>query len=323
MNSTPQRPRTPLRSAIFGHDNDYGTDVWSPNLRAAALSVSCVVPYYETGAIAVECVRRLAQSMRRYRANFGSAPRTQIVVVDDGSTRDPFPDNEISGARLLTLPDNAGRAVARNTGLRESAGFDVVVFVDSDILVADDLITRICELWDAGEPELRTRPVIAATLFSTLRVDPTTVDLDRVVADASITDDWRWTCWYQPSWIGCPGDWMYVGHRFDLLRNTSYFRRWSGMVGPWTLANMVLGGCFAVPGVAASAVGGFDESFATYGYTETSLVARLIAEGIPVVPQVKSAAVHIERHPAHHRQDRRDAMLRTAHRKFFREFLAQ
>ncbi|WP_157227492.1 hypothetical protein [Nocardia asiatica] len=134
--------------------------------------------------------------------------------------------------------------------------------------------------------------------------------------------DWRWSCRFQPSWVADPGDWLYVGHRFDLVSGTDYFRRWHGSIGPWLLANMVLGGCFAVPADAAIAVGGFDESFSRYGFTETSLVARLIARGVPVVPQVTVPAVHVEHNPAHHNQHDRDSHLTAAHRRFFTEFLA-
>ena len=115
---------------------------------------------------------------------------------------------------------------------------------------------------------------------------------------------------------------MYVGRRFALVRDTDFFRHWTGMWGPWALPNMVLGGCFAVPATAAMQLGGFDESFSSYGFTETTLVARLIALGIPVVPQVKSAAVHVETNPAHYTQQERNTFFRLAHRKFFTEFMA-
>ena len=311
-----------LRSAIFGFANDYGTDPRSPELQAPWLSVSCVVPYYETGALAIECVRRLSRALSHYESLAPEAPPTQIVVVDDGSTREPFVDEGITGVAVIRSPVNEGRAAARNTGLLASADFDVAVFVDSDVLVQEDQIERICELWDAGDHVGRARPIVVANLFTTLRVDPFAIDLDRVLASASVQGDWRWGCRYQPTWIGCPGDWEYVGRSFNLMTDTNFLRGWAGMVGPWALPNMVLGGCFAVPAAAAIALGGFDGSFSAYGFTETSLVARLVASGVSVAPQVKSAAVHVEHHPAHHQQEQRDALLRVAHRKFFTEFLA-
>jgi hypothetical protein len=77
-------------------------------------------------------------------------------------------------------------------------------------------------------------------------------------------------------------------------------------------------GCTSTP-----SVDGFDESFAAYGFTETSLVARLIAAGVPVIPQVKAVAVHVEANPAHHSREERNALFRAAHRRFYREFLTR
>jgi hypothetical protein len=312
-----------LRSAIFRHDNDYGVDPRSAELRLPALSVSCVVPYYETGSLALACVSRLERALRCYVAASMVPPRTQIVVVDDGSVRYPFPEAaQTQGVRLVRLPKNRGRSVARNAGLAASAAFDLVMFVDSDVLVQDDQVVRTCELWDSGAQQLEVRAAIIANLFTTLRSWSGDLDLDHVLGNANIASDWRWHCRYQPSWLGNAGDWMYVGREFELVHETDFFRRWTGMMGPWALPNMVLGGCFAVPVQLAIKVGGFDESFATYGFTETSLVAKLIAHGVPVIPQVKVAAVHVEANPAHRPQEERNTLFRIAHGRFFREFLA-
>lgn len=316
--------RSTLRSQIFRHDNNYGVDPRSDDLRLPRLSVSCVVPYYETGPLALECVARLSRALRLYESAHVQAPLTQITVVDDGSTERPFPENVNLQRqyRLIKLPDNRGRSAARNIGLRASSDFDITLFVDSDVLVQDDQIVRTCELWDSGASDPWPQEAVVANLFSTLRVHPEDVNLDKVLQAASITSDWRWSCRYQPSWVGDTGDWMYVGQKFQLVSDTDFFRQWTGMVGPWALPNMVLGGCFGVPTNTAIQIGGFDESFATYGFTETTLVTKLIAHGIPVIPQVKAAAVHVENNPNHHSQKERNALFRIAHRKFFTEFIA-
>lgn len=85
---------------------------------------------------------------------------------------------------------------------------------------------------------------------------------------------------------------------------------------------MVLGGCFAVPTALAVDVGGFEDSFDHYGFTETTLIAKLIAAGCKVVPVLGSTAVHVESQPAHLPQCQRNARFRDAHRRFFGEFLA-
>lgn len=311
-----------LRSAVFRHENDFGIDPRSDALRLPALSVSCVVPYYETGSLAWACVDRLVAAVDCYAGSHAVAPATQVVVVDDGSVRRPFVA-DARGVRVVRLPQNRGRSAARNVGLRVSAGFDVTLFVDSDVLVPADHVVRVCELWDSGAPRLSVRAAVVAGLFATVPSWSEPPDRDAAVCAAGVAADWRWRCRYQPSWVGTPSDWLYVGQVFELVRGTEFFRQWRGMVGPWALPNMVLGGSFAVPTQVAIDVGGFDESFAAYGFTETSLVARVVAAGVPVVPQVKAAAVHVEANPAHHSRQERNRLFEAAHRRFFREFLSR
>ncbi|HEY1776345.1 MAG TPA: glycosyltransferase [Solirubrobacteraceae bacterium] len=241
-------------------------------------------------------------------------------MVDDGSRLRPFrPPLDLEGVELkvIRLAQNQGRSYARNVGLREAreAGADVTVFVDSDVIVPRDHITNLVQVMQPRDQ------AIAAGLFfavQSLEADMLASALD----GARSHHDWRSQCVYQPSWVGCPSDHEFVGRRFSLLAQTRGFRDWSGMVGPWCLANMVLGGCFAVSTELAAMVGGFDESFDRYGFTETTLVARLIAAGCAVIPVLRSTALHVELQPAHLPQSERNLCFRDAHRRFFTQFLA-
>lgn len=312
-----------LRSAIFSHDNDYGIDP-SGVLPLPRLKVSCVIPYYETGSLTELTIHSLQEALSAYLGLFDSPPQAQIVVVDDGSSRRPFTfATDSAYTRVIRLPSNVGRSAARSVGLLESSGFDLAFFVDSDMLVQWDQIIRTCELWSTHRTGESMEPRVVANLFATSLQPVEGIDSRITLALSTVKDDWRWYCRYQPTWIGCSADWAYVGRVFRLVTDTNYFRQWSGMLGPWSLPNMVLGGCFAVPVDVANEVGGFDSAFEVYGFTETSLVAKLVAHGICVVPQVKSAAVHIEGNPQHFTQQTRNEYFARAHRKFYQDFLAK
>lgn len=70
-------------------------------------------------------------------------PRTEIIVVDDGSTDDSFAVArafEPRGVRVLSQP-NSGASAARNHALRLARG-DFIQFLDADDLLATDKIAR-------------------------------------------------------------------------------------------------------------------------------------------------------------------------------------
>ncbi|MCU1592219.1 MAG: hypothetical protein JWP11_3475 [Frankiales bacterium] len=311
-----------LRSALFRHDNRYAVDPLAEDINSPRISVSCVVPYFNTGSLTQTTLRLLDESLAAFAAIHQDPPATQIILIDDGS-REPFWTDRsfTSPLQIIRLAENRGRAVARNIGLIESAAFDVALFLDSDVLVSRNHVQRMCELMTSSSTTDFTRAIVAG-LFSTRTAALPDVNVPAVLDAAQVSHDWRWSCRYQPTWVGTPSDWLYVGLPFRLVEDTSFFKDWEGMLGPWCLANMVLGGCFAVPVRESLSIGGFDVSFSSYGFTETTLIAKLIAEGVPVIPQCKTAAVHVETNPAHYAQADRSKYFEVAHRKFFQEFLA-
>ena len=91
-----------------------------------------VVPAYNASATIQKCLEALRGA---------AAPGSEIVVVDDGSSDDTAALAAAAGARVLRLDGNHGPGAARNRGTREARG-DVLVFVDSDVVVAPDAIDR-------------------------------------------------------------------------------------------------------------------------------------------------------------------------------------
>jgi GT2 family glycosyltransferase len=69
------------------------------------------------------------------------ADRYDVIVVDDGSTDETAAVLEgfATNIRALRHPQNRGRSAARNTGIRAAEG-QVVIFVDSDVVVREDFL---------------------------------------------------------------------------------------------------------------------------------------------------------------------------------------
>ncbi len=107
------------------------------------MKVTVVVPAYNSERTIVQCLEAIAGSTERVG---------ELIVVDDASTDRTAALAGGFQCRILRLDSNHGPAHARHVGMMESRG-DVVVFVDSDVLVEPDTIKKLTSaLYD--EPDV-------------------------------------------------------------------------------------------------------------------------------------------------------------------------
>ena len=92
---------------------------------AEAPLVSAVIPTFDNAEMVVEAVRSVLDQ---------TWPRMEVVVVDDGSTDDTLVRlKEFADRIRVVRMEHQGPAVARNAGIRASAG-EYIGFLDSDDL---------------------------------------------------------------------------------------------------------------------------------------------------------------------------------------------
>jgi len=100
--------------------------------------LSVVIPTYNRLPILRQCLEALERQEL-------AAPieRFEVVLVDDGSTDDTVVWLEANAASLphlrLIRQDHGGPAEGRNRGVEQARG-DVVVFIDSDLVVLPDFL---------------------------------------------------------------------------------------------------------------------------------------------------------------------------------------
>lgn len=118
---------------------------WSASQPSAlsGRSVSVVIPAFNAAAHLTDVLAALLMS---------SDKPGEIIVVDDCSTDRTAEVARMAGARVIPTPARSGPARARNIGAAEAKG-DLLVFLDADVRVHSDTITRILEEFEA-RPEL-------------------------------------------------------------------------------------------------------------------------------------------------------------------------
>lgn len=160
--------------------------------------VSVVVPVYNDPENLRDALARLSdQTLAR--------DEYEIVVVDDGST-DTTPQVIATACagparvRAVRLDPNRGRAAARNAGIRAALS-PIIVFVDSDVLVAGDFLEHHLAIHAAGRSVVGRGPVAAIpsrdvparppmTRVSTAYLDTANASIPRqALIDAGLFDE--------------------------------------------------------------------------------------------------------------------------------------
>lgn len=98
--------------------------------------ITVIIPTYNASATIVRVLDAF------YRQKGIKKDEFEVLVVDDCST-----DNTVSlvkkyPLRFEVLNKNSGSAMARNRGVKEAKG-DLIVFVDSDVILKDDVLAKI------------------------------------------------------------------------------------------------------------------------------------------------------------------------------------
>jgi glycosyltransferase involved in cell wall biosynthesis len=122
-------------------------------------SISVVIPVRDGAGTIRECLEGL-------RASGGYA---ELLVIDDASRDETTAIAENAGARVIRCEKRIGPAGARNRGARLATG-DVVLFVDSDVVVPPEIGAKLHEAFAdpsvAAVQTIYTADCPAANVFS-------------------------------------------------------------------------------------------------------------------------------------------------------------
>lgn len=265
-------------------------------LRSRYLSVSVIVPVWNSATSIGHCLRAIGRSS----LNRLAPTRLEVIVCDDGSTDDSWSQILTSGEAIdltaLRLP-HRNQSAALNAGLDRARG-DIVAFCDSDIVMGcgalDELAARHEHWTDAACFGFRSNlpagrlddtphwPLMHTEAFS--RDNRVSFDLPTLV----------------PNMLDACG---WLSH----LSDGRYLLDSQG--SEWRRHRLVYGCLFSVRRDQLAQCGGFPDALHGWGYGDTLVAARFEADGGFLLPVASAWGHHVEhdiRHPDQWFQMRRN-----------------
>jgi len=116
--------------------------------------ISVIVPVFNGAQCLRQCLAALAES---------SYQHYEVIVVDDCSTDNTAEIGRAARVSVLQTARRSGPASARNLGVQHARG-DIVLFVDADVVVRPDTLTRVAAQFEMN-------PTLAA-VFGSYDDDP-------------------------------------------------------------------------------------------------------------------------------------------------------
>ena len=313
-----------LKDLLFEHNNNYGFDPLDlitgeyqkfPNL-------SIIIPYYNTGTLVKKTIKHLYNSIDLV---LKTQPdwKYEVIVIDDGSNSHPllsYKIDQTSSIKILINKKNLGRSFTRQRGL-ENAIYDICLFLDSDVLIDKTQLLNHLKLHSVSS-KLGLRNFICVSFFEFGDLNHHLLNYKQIIPSDLHLNDFRLHCHYGHTWVGCKEDQKFIGMNFNIVHDTNYFKDWEGMYYAWALSNMVLGGLFSAHRRDCLKVGGFNLSFRGYGFTETTIVTKLIAiNGNYVLPVLIGGGLHVENPKINHTRAEKDVIFWRKHDLYFNKYL--
>lgn len=255
------------------------------------LTASVVIPAWNAADTIVATLLAIEKSS----FNLRYPQQLQVVIADDGSTDNTFleiQDSKLDLNITVVRQDNFSQGPAMNAGISAAEG-EIVIEVDADTVLNFNSIENL----------MVRHQFYKNVLLTGFRhyVDP---DDERVSIDYLrkngpdagffITNDER-IQYFEP---GYPSNMCLASNHYKRLGNSNglWMPDNQKFSDPWLVADMVFGMLFSAPREYFNKVGGFDDRFEGWGCDDGYVGAKLVSEGLKVIPVYAATGFHIS-HP--------------------------
>lgn len=254
---------------------------------------------------ASDTIERCLQAIEQSSFNQKYPHQLQVIVVDDGSTDGTWrilQDLQVDLTLVAVRQDHHSQPIAMNTGLSVAEG-DIIISCDADMILTTFAIEEL----------VKRHQVLGKALLIGFRYDvpasDQSIDKTRLREELPFLlprfylDNRMIYHWDGHSYPGWPSNMCRetnhiktLGHGYKVYLPDGDF---------WSLPRMVYGALFSMRRSEWEQVGGFDERFYGWGWSDTFVGAKAVATGCPIIPVYSATGVHVAHRPrsTHHAQE--------------------
>ena len=103
--------------------------------------ITVIVPVYNSSQTLKKCLDAVFSN---------KFEKFEIIVISDGSKDNSIDIAKNYNCKIIELKQNKGPAFARNTGANSASG-DILLFVDSDVVVKEDILMHVNKAFNNKE----------------------------------------------------------------------------------------------------------------------------------------------------------------------------
>ena len=297
-----------LKKLLSIRDNDYtgltklfkrktGVSIINGINKKIPLTKSCsiIIPFYKNYPF---LKRNLISLWHQNLPSQFKENKIEIIIINDGSPINPKrfiqQTKKIYPTIYLKLKKNYGRAIARNLGLLYAQN-EILIFLDEDIVMPKDfLATHLLR------HEFSNKCIIVGFRHN-INLKDLFLRLNNlkqcIVKLPSYKNDFRYKKFIPSEWRNIYKD--LPADNFNktsyLLKKSNYFKNFGGgkIFGVWELPFMFLTSNASISRREIIKIGGFDTRFKGWGMEDIHLAAKLIANGLYLIPNLHSTVYHL------------------------------
>jgi len=253
------------------------------------LSVSIIIPAFNSHNTIIPVIKSIFNQTFLKRGG-----KMEVIIIDDCSK--PPLLNKISDfkneaiIKYIYSFKNRGAGSSRDDAIRISQN-DIIFFVDSDIVLPSYFIDNHLLIHSV----LKKNNIVVSFRENVCLRDKRIINFKKGFKGNMDLGEHRVNMIFKQEWVMKSSEEKLIGQKFKILKETNYFKDFGfgKKYLNWTLPMMVLTCAMSAHSSLVKKAIPVPKELYGWGFNDTCMAAKMIADGAMVIPNLNSTVLHI------------------------------